>query len=276
MTRRPAAAKNQFLTTTSSTGPHATRMLLPFAIAALGIGIPLMTLSVLVQPDAPFLLATILFALALPALVLTHRETGLAGVRALLRDCVRPPRPWWWLPLAGFGLPIVSWTIGSALGGAQPLTWSMAAFYVGDLIIGALIINIWEEMAWTGFFQRRAASRWGVVGGSLATSVFFTAIHIPLTFNDAHTASQVATNLVFLAGLATGLRLLITRIDGWSGRSLLTIGILHSSFNATETVLHPAYDWVRIAVTIALGTGAVAFGKAAPAHLPRELSQEVK
>lgn len=264
------------MTNTSSTGPRETRMLLPFVIAALGIGIPLMTLSVFVEPDAPFLLATILFALALPALVLTHRETGGAGVRALLRDCVRPPRPWWWLPLAAFGLPVISWTIGSTLGGAQPLTWSMLAFYVGDLIIGALIINIWEEMAWTGFFQRRAASRWGVVGGSLVTSVFFTAIHIPLTFNDVHTVSQVATNLLFLAGLATGLRLLIARIDVWSGRSLLTIGILHSSFNATETVLDPAYDWVRIAVTIALGIGAVAFGQAAREHPSREHAPGVK
>ncbi len=187
------------MTTKSSTGSQSTKMLRPFAITALGIGISLMTLSTFIEPAAPFLLATILFGLALPALVLTYRETGRAGVRALLRDCARLPEPWWWLPLAGFGLPIMSWATGAALGGAQPLTWSLAAFYVGDLITGALIINIWEEMAWTGFFQRRAASRWGVVGASLITPVFFTAIHIPLLFNDAHGADQIATNLLLLA-----------------------------------------------------------------------------
>ena len=110
---------------------------------------------------------------------------------------------------------------------------------MADLIIGALIINIWEEMAWTGFFQRRAASRWGAVGGSLVTSVFFTGIHVPLALDGAHGAREVATNLLSSAGVAIGVRLLIARVDAWSGRSLLIVGILHSSFNATETVLNP-------------------------------------
>ena len=64
-----------------------------------------------------------------------------------------------------------------------------------------------------------------------------------------------------LAGVAIGVRLLIARVDAWSGRSLLVIGILHSSFNATETVLEPEYFWIRIVVTIALGLGVVALGK---------------
>lgn len=237
------------------------RPLLAFSVIALGIGGPLLALYTVIQPGAPFLIASLLFGLALPALVLTHREAGGAGVRALLRDCVRLPTSWWWLPLAGFALPVLTWGTGAALGGAQSLTWGLAASFVADLVIGTLVINIWEEMAWTGFFQRRAASRWGVVGGSLVTAAFFTGIHIPLAFDDASSAAQVATNFLYIAGVAVGLRLLIARVDGWSGRSLLVIGILHSSFNATEMVLEPEYFWVRIVVTIALGLGVVAFGK---------------
>ncbi len=232
-----------------------------FVAVALGVGWPLMALSTLIQPDAPFIFAAVLFALALPALVLTHRQAGRAGVRALLRDCVRLPSRWWWLLLAAFGLPTVTWAIGAALGGAQPLTWSRLASYTADLIIGALIINIWEEMAWTGFFQRRAASRWGVVGGSLITAVFFAGLHIPLAFGGAHSASDVVTNLLYLVGVAVGVRLLIAGVDGWSGRSLLVVGLLHSSFNATETLLEPGFFWVRIVVTVALGIGVVAFGR---------------
>ena len=119
----------------------------------------------------------------------------MPAFRALLRDCARLPTRWWWLLLAAFGLPTVTWAVGAALGGAQPLTWGLVAFYTADLIIGALVINVWEEMAWTGFFQRRAVSRWGAVGGSLVTSVFFAGIHIPLAFADAHSSSEVATNL---------------------------------------------------------------------------------
>ena len=246
------------------TDKESTMYLMRFGGAALGIGAPLLAVSTVITPDAPFVIAALLFGLALPALVLTHREAGGAGVRALLRDCVRLPSSWWWLPLAGFGLPVVTWTTGAALGGAQPLTWGLVGFYVGDLIIGALIINIWEEMAWTGYFQRRAASRWGAVGGSLVTSVFFTGIHFPLALEGAAGANEIASNVLFLAGVATGVRLLIARVDPWSGRSLLTVGILHSSFNATETLLDPTHFWVRIATTIAVGIGVVAFSR--PTH----------
>ena len=249
-------------TPTRAAASQSPSALVLFVIAALGVGAPFLALSTVITPDAPFLLAAVFLGLALPALVLTYREAGGAGVRALLRDCVRLPSSWWWLLLAGFGLPVLTWTTGAALGGAQPLTWGLAAFYVGDLVVGAIVINIWEEMAWTGFFQRRAASRWGAVGGALVTSVFFTAIHVPLAFAGADGSREIASNLILVAGVATGVRLLVARVDPWCGRSLLTIGVLHSSFNASETLLDADHFWVRIAVTIAVGIGFVAFGRA--------------
>ena len=41
----------------------------------------------------------------------------------------------------------------------------------------------------------------------------------------------------------------------------MTIGILHSSFNASETLLDADHFWVRIFVTIALGVAVVAMGQ---------------
>ncbi len=69
--------------------PHAsstnsTTTLLPFTIAALSIGVPLLALSTIIKPDAPFVLATVLLGLALPALFLTHRESGGAAVTDLV------------------------------------------------------------------------------------------------------------------------------------------------------------------------------------------------
>jgi membrane protease YdiL (CAAX protease family) len=101
----------------------------------------------------------------------------------------------------------------------------------------------------------------GAVGAALVTSVFFTAIHVPLAFAGADGVREIASNLILLAGVATGVRLLIARVDPWSGRSLLTVGVLHSSFNASEALLDADHFWVRIAVTIAVGIGVVAFGK---------------
>jgi membrane protease YdiL (CAAX protease family) len=261
---------NQTRSTSPSTPPRTPtiprdrpdlRPLVLFAVVALGIGGPLLALSTLIEPGAPFILAAVLAGLAIPALVLTYRDAGGDGVRALLRDCLRMPSAWWWLPVAGFALPCLTWTTAAMLGGAQPLTWSLLGYYVADLIIGAVVINIWEEMAWTGFAQRRAMARWGKTGGSLVTAVFFTGIHLPLAFDGAHSAAQVASNVLLIAGVATGVRLLIGRVDAWTGRSLLTVGVLHSSFNATETLLDPGYDWVRIAVTIAVAVVLIASGR---------------
>ncbi|HEX8488764.1 MAG TPA: CPBP family intramembrane glutamic endopeptidase [Propionibacteriaceae bacterium] len=242
-------------------GSNPAKALVPFAVAALCIGVPLLALSTVIKPEGPFMLASTLLGLVLPALYLSHREGGGAAVRALLRDCVRLPDSRWWLPLAAFVIPVATWTAGAASGGGKPLDWDLVSFYIADLLIGAVVINIWEEMAWTGFFQRRAAGRWGAVGGALMTSLFFTALHSPLAFDDVHSASAVATNLVAIAGVATGVRLLIARVDSWTGRSLLTIGLLHSSFNASKSLVRPDYDFLRIAVTIALGVGVIACGR---------------
>ena len=78
-------------------------------------------------------------------------------------------------------------------------------------------------------------------------------LHLPLTLGGARDPSQAAPDLLYLAGVALGIRLIIARVDPWSGRSLLVVGLLHSSFNATENLLQPDYFWVRIAITIALG-----------------------
>src|SRR5690606_3048619 len=122
----------------------------------------------------------------------------------------------------------------------------------------AVIINIWEEMAWTGFVQRRAMARWGLVSGSVLTGLLFAAIHLPLAFDGASGASAVGMGIAVLVATGVGLRLLIARMDAWSGRSLLTIGLLHASFNTSAELIEPAYDWIRLGLTILLGVLAVA------------------
>ena len=233
------------------------KALLPFALLALGIGGSLLALSTIIKPEAPFMLASTVFGLVLPALFLTHREGGGAAVRALLRNCVRLPSSWWWLPLAAFTLPVATWTTGAATGGAVDLTWGLASFYLQDLIIGAVVINIWEEMAWTGFAQRRAMARWGQIRGSLLIAVLFAGIHLPLAFDGAKTSGDVAAGLGILVGTGVGLRLLIAGLHAWSGRSLLAVALLHAAFNATGGLVDPSSDWVRYVVTVLLGLAAV-------------------
>jgi membrane protease YdiL (CAAX protease family) len=234
------------------------RPVLLFTAVALPVGIVLLALSTAVEPGEPFIIAAVLLALAAPALVVTYRQSGGSGVRALLHDAVRLPRPWWWLPAAVLVLPVLVWTAAAAAGAAPDLTGSLLVTYLLDVALIALLINIWEEMAWTGFAQRRTIARWGLVGGSLVTAVLFAAVHLPLTLSGADGAEEVAGNVAVLLLAAVGLRLLIARVDGWSGRSLLTIGVLHSSFNASEAMVDESHYWIRVLVILALGLAVAA------------------
>lgn len=232
----------------------ALRPLVAVAAVALPIGWALLSAyQILRMPSEIFVIGTLAIGLILPAIVLTARESGRAGVWALLRDAVRIPRPVWWAPLSVLALPSLVWAAAAAVGGAQPLSATFLADVAVQLVTGAVIINIWEEMVWTGFVQRRAMSRWGTTIGSVVTAVLFAAIHLPLAFDGARTAGDVATGVGILLGAGIGLRLLIARVDFWSGRSLLTVGLLHASFNTSASLIEPAYDWIRIAVTVAAG-----------------------
>lgn len=235
------------------------RPLLVFAAITLPLGwVLLSAYQVLGLPQEPFALATTLLGLVPAALLLTARQHGRDGVRRLLRDVVRLPRPWWWLPVAMLALPAVVWSVASLLGGAVALTSAVLVSFTVDLLVGAVVINLWEEMAWTGFVQRRSMARWGVVVGSLFTALLFAGIHLPLAFDGAHDAGDVVMGVGVLVATGIGLRLLIAGVDTWSGRSLLTIGLLHASFNSTADLVDADHDWVRLLTAVLLGVVAVA------------------
>ncbi len=239
--------------------PTALRPLVAFVAVALPLGWLLLTPAVVLGlPMEPFVLAVNFLGLLAPALLLTRRRSGGAAVRALLRDAVRPPRPVWWLVAAALVLPVTAWTAASAAGGAQALTGSLVSGFLLDLVTMAVIISIWEETAWTGFVQRRAMARWGTVGGSLATVVLFAGIHAPLAFQGASSVADVVHGFALLLGTGIGVRLLVAAVDAWSAGSLLTVGVLHASFNSTADLVRPEYDWIRLTTTVVLGVSAVA------------------
>ncbi len=166
-----------------------------FALVALPVGWAILSIPLLLGlPVEAFVLPAMLFALFIPALLITRREAGGAGVRALLRDAVRLPRPLWWALAAVAVIPAVTWLAAAALGAAEPLTPALVFGYKGylvSLVIGAALINVWEETAWTGFAQRRLMARWGVIRGSAATAVLFAGIHLPLAFQGPITVTSV-------------------------------------------------------------------------------------
>ena len=233
-----------------------------FALVALPLGWSILSIPLLLGlPIEPFALLTTIFALLLPSLLITRREAGGGAVRALLRDAIRLPRPLWWVLAAVTVIPTITWLVANALGAAEPLTADLMIGYNGylvGLVVAALLVNVWEETAWTGFAQRRLMAAWGLIRGSAATAALFAGIHLPLVFQRPITASSFLLGVAVLIGTAIGLRLIIGYLDGWTGGSLLTIGLLHASFNSTALLVDPAYDWVRLVVTVAIGVALAA------------------
>ncbi len=225
-----------------------------FAMVALPTGWVLLSVPFVVDvPVEPFVLLTLLLGLVLPALVLSRRAPD-TSVRGLLRDVARLPRPRLWLLPAIATLPAATW-IGARFADVERApTVNTAIGFVTALVI----VNLWEEMAWAGFVQRRAMDRWGYLRGSLLTAALFGGVHLPLVFADAESLGDVALGFGAIVVAGTGLRLLVGYLDVVTGRSLLAVGILHASFNSSAELVDPDHDWIRYAVTFALGLAAAA------------------
>ena len=207
-------------------------------------------------PLAPFILATLYLGLVLPAVVLTRGDPD-ASVRALLRDTVRLPRPAWLLLPAALLIPVAVWGMAALLGVETELDSSfLLSLALANVASSLLIVNLWEEMAWAGFVQRRASARWGYLGGSVITAMMFVGVHLPLSLYGADGAADIARNVLAMVVSGIGMRLLIGAFDTWGHRSILALGLIHATFNASSELVDADSDWVRYSVTLILGLGA--------------------
>ncbi len=248
-------------TVTTSTARAADnpdlKPLIQFVTVAVPVGWVLLTIPFLLDlPVEPFVLGTLFLGLVLPTVVLTRRDPT-ASMRQLLRDTVRPPRPLWLLLPAALVIPGAVAAVAALLGVGVPLTASFVAnLAVMNVLSSLVVVNLWEEMAWAGFVQRRAMARWGFAGGSVVTALAFTGVHLPLSLYGADGISDVAYNIGVMVVSGIGMRLLIGAFDEWGHRSILALGLIHATFNASSELLDPGSEWVRYAVTLLLGLGA--------------------
>jgi membrane protease YdiL (CAAX protease family) len=95
------------------------------------------------------------------ALFATWATSGRVGVRSLFRRAFHwRVSPGWWLTVL-LGLPVL--TVGLALlMGDQLRSINVPSFLAGQLmllLVNFIVINLWEEVAWTGLFQTRLEER---------------------------------------------------------------------------------------------------------------------
>jgi membrane protease YdiL (CAAX protease family) len=223
----------------------ARHPLTAFLVLVAVVGWPLMSVPALTThgvlpggplPQEPFALGTTLLVMLPAALWVTAVADGRPAVRALLRRAVR----WrfgagWWATVL-LALPVLTLAVGVAAGQGLQTGDLLPALASGafSVVTAVLLVHLWEETVWAGFFQGRLEQRHGFLPAAALTAVPFAAVHLPLAFIGDLTAARVGLAVGALFVLGVVMRLLVGATVRGAAGSLLAAGIVHASFNASN------------------------------------------
>ena len=239
----------------STASEEVTRPLRPFLLVAFGLAWPILSsAAVSGLPFEPFVLVVVYVALLAPALWATRRADGPGGTRRLLRRAVlvRRAGALRWLVVVG-AIPLI--TVAIALGTGtfgdtdRSVPVAIGWYLLETLLIGALVVNLAEELAWGGFVQTRLTARHGLLGGALLTAPVFAAVHIPLAFPADWTPGGAAVTVAVLFGIAPFYRYLLGLHLLDTGGSVLVIAVQHASWNASNNIEGVEGEWQAIVAT---------------------------
>ena len=197
----PAPFPHGDLQSTGLRGWVARRPLTGFLVIVLGLSWLLFSIPVLAfygvipganLPVEVFALASTLLIMLPAALWVTSITDGRAGLRALFARVFR----WrfgvgWWLVVL-FGLPVIALLLGLIFGGSLRTAdlGPVLIKQLGSIVLAVVVINLWEETVWAGFFQTRLEARFNFVLAAVLTALPFAGVHVPLLLLDDHVSAQ--------------------------------------------------------------------------------------
>lgn len=282
--------------------PVTAFVLFAIAVTAVVFGLPLLSedgigLIPVELPAMPFVLVEAV-ALVLIALMVTRMADDSPGVREfrgrIFRFRVNPL----WYVFALLALPATALVTAIVVSGPGAVAELLAQpeLLLAILVnaIGAFIlVNWWEEAAFTGFVLHRLQPRFGPVRASVLTTWAQALVHVPLVFvADGVTTGRVAAAdvpvyLVALFLLPIPVRIVITWLYNVARQSIPVVGLFHAGLGvATGTAFIPeiAPDfnqfWVYAgfaavaAVVLAVTKGRL--GYEAPVSEPRGVSHPLQ
>jgi membrane protease YdiL (CAAX protease family) len=191
--------------------------------------------------------------------LITAWISGRAGVRRLFAGLLR-----WrigtgrWL-LVLLALPVITLAVAAATGTleAPPKGWlNIATTYLVTLVLLLVIGQLLEELAWTGFVQSTLMVRHGLLRGSLLTAIPVFLIHLPLSYEtnglyDTRWEDALLNWGLLLAALVF-FRYLAGVLMLETNGSILTVGVLHASFNASGGMAVTPGGWQYVPAIIIL------------------------
>jgi uncharacterized protein len=242
----PAPSPHGDLELRALRGWVARRPVAGFLVIVLGLSWLLLSIPVLAfhgiipganLPVEIFALASTLLIMLPTALWVSWITDGRAGLRALFARVFR----WrfgigWWLVVL-FGLPVIALLLGLIFGGSLHAAdlGLVLIKQLGLIVLAVVVINLWEETVWAGFFQTRLEARFNFIVAAVLTALPFAGVHIPLLLlNDQLSALAVLKGVAGLLILGIVIRLLMGVMLRAALDSVLAVGILHQIFDASN------------------------------------------
>lgn len=181
-----------------------------------------------------------IFGLALPALLVTAAIRGKAGVKDLLSRSLRWRVGIHWYLLALLGLLITTLLAARAFLGVAPLEalvekWPLLfTMFLPELLIAVLLIQLFEETAWTGFMQDMLQKKHGPLMASLMVAPAFALFHFPIVpvLSLEMPIAAALVELIPLVIIAIFFRAVIMWLYNGAGQSVLLVALFHSAFNS--------------------------------------------
>jgi membrane protease YdiL (CAAX protease family) len=205
-----------------------------------------------------------LVILVTAASTVTRRVTGRPGFRQLMAGALRWRFGAGWYAVVLLAMPALTLAVAAVTGtldaASDELAGAAATYLFLTVVFGAILGNLWEELAWTGFLQSRLMDRHGLFAGSMLTAIPFALIHLPLIFEadglGGTSPGEFGLGVLVLAGAAPFFRYVIGLVYLRTGRSLLAVALLHGSFNASasSTLITGGWQYVVAIVVLAVLT----------------------
>jgi len=235
------------------------RPVLAFCVFAVGLSVSL--IAALLIADVSIIPGKAAQLLIVPgtALLITAWISGRAGVRRLLASMIR-----WRIGIARWlmvllALPVLTLASAAATGTleAPPDGWlNIATTYLLTLLVGLITANLLEEMAWTGFVQTKLMAQHGLLRGALLTAIPVFAIHLPLSYETNGLYDTRWEDALLNWGLLFAALLFFRYLAGVlmleTNGSVLAVGVLHASFNASGAMDVTPDGWQYVPAVILL------------------------
>jgi uncharacterized protein len=189
-----------------------------------------------------------LLGVALPAFLVIGAVRGRAGLRDLVRRSFRWRVGTGWYVVALLGLPTATMLCASALFGPAPLNALVAGWplvftlVLPDLLLRLAVLNLAEEIGWTGFLQAWLQDRHGPWKACILVEVPFALFHLPDLIVDTGGDLRLAFLLLGIFAVAQLFgRVVVMWLYNSAQRSLLLVGLFHATYNTTVNRLGPVF-----------------------------------